>query len=680
MICFEIRNFFQRKGLLLLALFLLVLNGLLLLRASNRTDDFGNTLDQINDSYTQLPSRDDEKLAWIENQMQSARLADSQRYSVLLDRVSEAVNYQSNLADRIAEAEFKLSSGIFTTPGTFDDRSLQMVAKIYSPLAAKRITPTIESSLGIELATQNRITDAILTFFALAIPLGIVTLPKEEGAWTLLKPLKYGRGRLLAAKFGAVLVLLCAALVLAFGTNLCIAQVRFGLGALQRPIQSLYGFSTCRFAISVGQYLLLFTLYKLLWLITVGAICFFCCIYLQNSISVCVAAIGLFGIALLCLQSAEPWLKITNLIWAGDAAWYFSGYYGLNFFGYPLDALWVAAVGLTLAFTLATILSYTRFVREENVPVEKATVLRAYDVPRHTKLFLHEGYKLFVRQGAGLVLILLFGLQIWLCETKPYYMDIYMHDYAQQFQGKTDAAREAFLEEEQAKLDGVHTQLSRLDQQLRDQAIDEALYNLLAKPLTNQLAYEDAFFKTKDQHELVKAKRTEQPDIAFVEQQVYQQILGSAARQDHGINAASLAITVALGLSAVFEVEQRTQMGQLLAVSRKRKEVRRSKIALGWIFSALAALAAVLPNLVFVQKRLGFAMPNASVRSLLFLPNTIDLPIWAYMAATVGLWIFAAGIGGMVVLLFSKQSKSRATAALGSGLFLLLAVFALFVM
>jgi len=674
-IIYELRNLLSRRGLLLILLAAFALNFAMVIQGADTRNSDGYTPADLSNTYKQLPDDSDQILPWIEESLNSfafSSYTEKLVYTEVYERVSNAVNYQKDLQDRLAEAELKLNSTFFAKPGTFDYRSLISLQKAYTGLAEKNIQPTAESSLGIELATETRLTDAVLAFIALTLAFGFIILPKEDGLFALLKPMKNGRGKLLAAKFGALLCLLFFATVLIYCVNLLIGHTLFGLGSLSRPVQSLYGFSACRYAISVWQYLILFILHKFLWAASLGCLFLCVCVFIRSSIGVCFATITLLLANILCFQSAEPWIRMTSLIWVSDTRWYFSGYYNLSFFSYPADAFFIALTLLCIVSAAAYALSHIRFEREENVIAEKSSRKKRRVFRMHTNLLLHEGYKLFIRQQGALILFVFLALQAYVCYTQYYYTDSYDHYYAQELAGFPSAAQENFIASENARFDNINAQLEQYFQQLINGNISEETFQLITRDLKTQLLAEPAFRRAESQYAQIKELADANCNAAYVELQVYEHILGEGAKRDNAANAAKLAVVIAFGLSALFAVEHSTYMDQLLAISPLRRRANMYKIFWAGLFSIFAALIAFIPKIVSVDISLGYTYLNSSIRSLLLFPAFFsNFSILGYIISIGAVWILSSCVGATAALLISDRTKSRAVSALASCLPLL---------
>ena len=671
----ELRGLFSRRGLMSIILIAFVLNIFVVAQGANSANEWGYALTDLSAAYQGLPEDETQILPWIEEKFETfafSSFPERMLYTAIYERISAVVNYQENLQSRLDEAELMINSPFFVLPDTFGYRSLRTLQRVYGRLSEKNIQPTAGHALGIELATETRVTDVFIAFIALTFALGFITLPKEEGQFILLKPMKHGQGKLLAVKLGLFLFLLFLTTVLMYGTNLLIGHIQLGLGSMVRPVQSLYGFSTSRFAIDVWQYLILFIIHKFLWVSGLGCLFLCLCVCFRNTMNTCLAVAVVIGINIIFYQSTEPWILMSNFIWFSDAQWYFSGYFNLSFFGYPVDALVTGALMLCIISAVSYILAHKYFIREENMIIEKSIKQRWRIFPMHTNLMLHEGYKLFICQKGALLLIGFLVLQIYIGSTQNYRVDSFDRHYAQILAGFPSDEKDAFLLTENIRFNDITDRLNQYVQQLNDGNISIQTYQLLTAPLGTQLLAEPAFRRAEHQYAQVMMLAEQYSNIAFVELQVYEYVFGLSARSDTRAIIAKFAVFLALGLSAIFSVERSTHMDMLISISPYKSRANKYKFFWAGWFAFLATCIAFVPRIIIINMRIGYTYLNASTRSLLFMQSFLgDISILAQIVIMIAMWLLTSFAGVIVIAVISNKTKSRAVSALASCLLLI---------
>jgi hypothetical protein len=668
----ELHSLFSRRGLFLLILIAMILNTAIMLFSVDTINNNGYSFRDIKLAYANLPKDDNEILLWLDEKFEASDFnsyVERLLYIELYQRVLLIINYKDNLHSRLEDAELMKTFPFFAVPNTFDYRSLHTLHNAYGRIAEIDIQPMLEHSLGIELATNTQLTDVILAFSALALTLGVFMLPKEEGYYTLLKPMRHGKSKLLLAKYVSLLYLLFMLTILIYGVNLLVSHTQLGLGDLSRPIQSIYGFSTSRFAISVWQFLVLFVLSKYLWLVCLLCLFICICIYMKNSINACLVSLVVLVINILLYQSTKPWFLMTNLIWIADVRWYFSGFYNLNFFSYPVDALVVGVLVICITIIIAFVLANIRFAREENVCVEKSARKHWQAVPMHTSVLLHEGYKLFISQRGFVILILLAGIQLYVVSMNNYYIDYYDRHYAHLLAGQPSVHNERFLMIENLRFEEIENTLEQYSSQLINGVISEETFRVLVDPLATQLLAEPAFRRAQNQYTLIEELAREHENIEFVELQAYDYIFGTQAKKDNAVSAVLLAIFLALGLSALFSVERNTNMDILIASFPLKQRVNGFKIMWAGLFAVLSGLIAFVPKILYVNKILGLTQINASIRSFPFALSVFgNMSIVKHIIFLCVLWILSSCIGTVIAVLISRRAKSRAVSIMATGL------------
>ena len=667
----ELLALFTRRWLWLLVLLALMLCYLRLSQDIDQPNARGYIKSELNAAYAALPDDKELAMAQLADRLESfdfSTYTDWMLYSDLYERLSAVVRYPENLRSRMEEAEIMMLSPFFALPGTFDYRSLGTALSAYRRISEKDINPVAESSVGVEFATETRVIDMTLAFIALSLAIGIMMLQKEEGLYPLLGPMYRGRGKLFITKYCVLAGLLFLATLLAYGMSLAMSAARLGLGDLDRPIQSIHGFSTSRFSLSVGQYIALFALHKFLWAACLGSLFTCICVFVRNSMQACIAALALLGVSVLAWQSAEPWIRMTGLIWVSDTCRYFSGYYNLDFLGYPVDAFAVGVAVKLVLIAASALAAYARFTRAESVRGIRAKA-KARPAPRffsrHTSLLLHEGYKLYVRQYGLLILALFLSFQCYMAMSRRYYVDAYDRRCAEALAGPPSLESETFILAENERFDDINSRLAQYSRQLQNGTISAETFRIIAEPLNTALLAEPAFRRAETQYAQISALAAEHPGVAYVELQVYDYILGARARQYNGISAMALGVAIGLGLSDLFAVERSSGMDMLLSCSPRKRRSAAYKISFAALFALLSALIAYVPGILGVSRALGLHHLGASVRSLTFLRDIPgDTTILQHAVGIGALWAACACAGAAFAMLVSRHVKTRAVSAL----------------
>lgn len=335
-------------------------------------------------------------------------------------RTEEARGYGEYLQDLQAETRAKLNSKLFPA-NSFTAKSLQKGMEKYRRLEGLELP--VDFSGGIEVFLGWNLTDIFLLLFGITAGLLLLTSERRSGLMALLRPTKRGHAGLYMQKFAAMGFLVLLGFGLLYGVNILISAITLGLGDLSRPIQSVSGMQSCPVPLTVLGWLISFFGEKLLWGFAVSALFFLLCCCTDRVESVLLLAAGVGSISLLLHNSSSLWLRCFSISRTALTEETYLGCFYLNFFGIPLRQIFIRPIVVAGIFLLSMFGGLIAFCRTQAVATSRPKVaLRLPHVTHHTNLFLHEGHKILLTNGALLILVLFLLLQVGIYgNAKTYY-------------------------------------------------------------------------------------------------------------------------------------------------------------------------------------------------------------------------------------------------------------------
>ncbi|MCD8010229.1 MAG: hypothetical protein LUF34_05470 [Lachnospiraceae bacterium] len=276
---------------------------------------------------------------------------DTELEQAALARIEEAEGYAETLEEMADRYQVMLKAGSFSEEDSFSFRTLQRSTAVYQALAD--ISPEVSFSGGIECLTGWRLTDLLLCLFAVCAGMILVVQERADGCLSLLRPLKKGHVTLYLHKFSAMLTFMLAGVLVLYGTNFLLTGLTLGFGDLSRPVQSVYGFTLCPTAVSVGTFLVIFAAQKCLWSLAAGALFFFLCECLSQTVVLFAATVLLSVAAVFLGQTTNLWLRAISPFFWEDTAGLYQNCIFMNCLSYPV---WQVPVILLLQF-LSIVLS-----------------------------------------------------------------------------------------------------------------------------------------------------------------------------------------------------------------------------------------------------------------------------------------------------------------------------------
>ena len=656
----ELGKLWSNRILMVLALLLCLVNGWLFYN-----HDTGGDFAQMQVLYSRAQELEEMRDELFERGMAGTEIYDDtlltgdiyQEFSLVehtLARVKAVEDFPETIAQIQAQARAKLSTGLFGTGDNFETRSLQMTNAVYETV--RQVQPQVCFFAGVEVLLDYRLADVFGVLLALAAALALFAQEREQGALCLLHPTLRGHGTLYRKKslaLGAAVVL--PALVL-YGTCLGISAGLYGLGDLSLPVQSVYGLTACPYLLSVGGFLALFFLLKLLWLLALAGLFALLANVLRSSTSLVATAL-LFGLSFGLGALPSNLSRSLNLLGLGDTTRLFDGLLFLNFFGLPVARLH-ATLGMCLVLLVGGIAGAgVLFVRRSPVTAARRSPV-ALSLGCHVHPIRHEWYKLLLSNGALLVLLLLVGVQVLTYRdysgpqgTK----EMYYRQYSSVLSGAPSEEKDAYLTQQEEQLEQIEEELAQLQASSETSPWMEQYRN----ELTQKLEAREPLEQAKAQYESLE------PGQRYVYITPYELLYDASGQDANRTDLAKLLLCLSLCLPFFFSMERETGVGVLIETAGTRGDVARRKRLITWLFALACTAAAFLPRMVVVYQNYGLPELTAQANSLTRFATLPDLlPLWGVLALTLALWGLLACLATTVVEVVSAKLKFPLAAAL----------------
>lgn len=342
---------------------------------------------------------------------------------------------------------------LFDEKDSFVYRNLIKTGKDYAKLDG--VLPVAGENRGIVTLLNFNLTNFILLLVGIYIVLCFMA-ERQKGLYLLVRSTERGRMQLSLQRIGILAFGILAAVLFLYGSTFLISMRMFPGCDMARPVQSIPEFGGVIGRYSIGVYMLLFLLKKV-----VG--CLFVCLILYFLMSVfrssfCVAAFFLFfageyGLYVLMIPTTK-WgvLKYLNLYTYLFCGTEYAAYYNLNFFGRPFHI----ATGADLLVFLGTagMILVCLFRYSRQYPKGEYRSLRIMErmyaaVSRHKPSASMTGWELkkVLFSQKGLILFALLFYLAYSASTESDYKDIrskyithWYEEYAGEISGEKIAA------------------------------------------------------------------------------------------------------------------------------------------------------------------------------------------------------------------------------------------------
>ncbi len=578
-----------------------------------------------------------------------------------IEQLKAVGTYKSYLKSIDDTAATMTAVSIFADPNSFAYRNIVKTPSAYDKV--RSVQPTFAPSYGVLLAIENVPSDILLLFIIFSAVTVIFYKDRESGIVGLLKPLRLGRARLSLSKTAAVfsVCLVCGSVF--FLLNLWIGSVRFGLGDLSRPAQSLKDYLGCNLRISVRELMLLIFAYKIAAMFVCALIAQSLFIRLKNVTSYLILLLaGGIETALYLLISDTSILspiKQINLAAFVNSAHLFKTYTNINLLGYPINLFGSTSLFLlilTAAFVLLTVRLY------ENISISEIKKTRRRFIKRKApkELFSYTLYKEFVMHKGALILIAALAFQIYSAYNynRPYNpSDNFYRAYA------TEAYAKASSAEVYDYIKSSADELAEGYKAATSGGFTDNEYWSRRQGFEKMLAqYNNA----------VKLSGGKLPEYMYYTTG-WEQLFGvNGFKSDYKLGLVAI-LGICLAISPLIAYDNRARIGFLLYTTKAGKRTYFAHNAItAAIFTTLISLAVYIPNYVqmlITYGRVGIFDPVSAITSYSKLGG---LSVLGYIILLTLYRIISLIAFAELVLFVSYKSQSPTTATV-----ITLAVFAL---
>ncbi|MCM1300005.1 MAG: hypothetical protein NC203_12410 [Firmicutes bacterium] len=382
----------------------------------------------------------------------------------VLAEIEQANGYPDYLKSVGEAAENMKAMSFFADEDSFNYRNIIKTQNEFSTLSTENIFP--ERSKGVLLAVKFGASDIITALLILLFTIKLMQSERENGYFPLLRTTEKGRTALGPAKLFALIVSSAAAAAVIYASGILTAASVYGLGDLNRGIQSVYGFFSCGRTVAVSSFLAEFMLVKLLFCLTFSAAVFLCsALPIMNGagLAVILAFVGAETLIYYTVPATSIFapLRQINLTALADSSSLVGKYLNINSFGFPVNGACVTMISSAIfAFVCGAvgirIFSGRLFEARKSA---KKGIFKGASV----NLAVQELYKCFVGGKALWILAAAAIITIILQKPiKPYYQntsDYIYYSYVSELRGEyTEEKAEYIRQELKAVFDNYNEQ------------------------------------------------------------------------------------------------------------------------------------------------------------------------------------------------------------------------------
>lgn len=515
---------------------------------------------------------------------------------------------------------------IFQNDATgYDLKNIERTAQVYAGMEDTEIRYYPQK--GLYTAISYAFTDVLLLASMLVLALILVRQERDSGLLGLVRSLPGGRLHTALAKLAAFAVSLLAVLAVLYGVNLLYCGATFGIGPLDRSIQSVPALMRSTMQITVGRYLFRFLLAKWAGAFVMGLWVMLAALCARQAAAGWVAALavplGMYAVrAVIPATSRLNVIKYANLASLLQTNELLGNYRNLYWFGSPVGlplVEWLAAAVYGAAFGIGFCLV---FCRAQLLPAKKINFsLGICNKTRPTVVFIEEGRKLLVSCGAGIfaAAFLIFG--VYQGVTSQSYVDadeIYYAGYMKAISGPFTQRSADWLtrqgEEFAPMLDTQkQIQAGNLPQEAGYAYLSlQQKYNVYTRIIGSNI---NGYLK-------------EHPGAWLVYETGWRKLFGLSGTADVQ-DALYAGMLCAVCFAGLFAMERRGGMAEILCTTPLgRKYTVRAKLMQSAVLAVVIALGTCLPHVWQILRDYGLPAPGApafSISEFETLPKAVTL-------------------------------------------------------
>ncbi len=582
-----------------------------------------------------------------------------------LEQAELIADYKNYLDEIDVSAERMTSVSIFAEKDSFAYKNIVRTPAAYNTV--REVTPAYSRSEGILLAVDNPACDIMLIFCALTAVIALVVKERESGITALIKPLRHGRAHLASAKSAVVLICVILTGALLYGSALAVGAVRFGLGDLTLPVQSLKGFIGCNLPINIGSAIARIFVVKLAAAF-LAALIFECLCTAFYSIYayIATAAITAIEVVLYVFIDGNSWAAIfgkVNIAALIESAEVFKNYLNINIFGEPCNIIAVTGIALTAGIIGFFALQNFLFSRIEIKDFKTRQLIpTSRYIPK--KLFSYAVYKQFITHMGALIILLILGIQIYLATNYRIEFssdDMQYRAYCVRFSEMTERQADEFAEAEKRRFEELHERVLTAD------------FNESMK-IYDELNAESGFERAYKQQRYISALDSD--DKAMFYQTGWRRLFGADGYAEDMRLTLFAALGICFGISPLIAYDNRRRLGYLLYTNlHGKREYFRRNIAVSAIASILISAVVNAPHMIGILSLYKTEGAEFSIRCIPEFERFFDIPMVAYIALLCVLRTVSLILCGWMILFISAKCKNVSAVLLIS-----IAIFALPVM
>lgn len=448
---------------------------------------------------------------------------DENTYRQIVKEVEDVLNYPSYVKQIGQYEDTTANISIFQQGDAYARKNIQKTSEDFKKL---KILPdvTLGPVEGLENAFGFIMTDLCLIIVLLMSVQQLIGKEKQSGMFLLLRTSEKGRSRIAVAKVVTLFVILAGMSFAFIIENLAIAKMQFGLGDLERSIQSLSSYQSCLIPLNWYEFFFLIVIAKTIVLFLIGLILVILSYLFQSTILIYGVFLLIYGGSLFLHQFIQDsswidFLKYINLFYFLKSDQVIGTYHNINLFGEPVEFLHIFFTIMGIGIIVLCILFFTCFCQKNYLKTIKNSKEKDRKRISYSKQVFWEVKKNLYHWKVGIIFLFFFCIQLQYISGEKEALreeEMYEWQYVRQMGGKLTEEKAAKIEAEKELFENFAKQSNELQIMHKTGKIEESDYFYQNTILQEKRKPERGFLNFYQRY--LRLKDTKNPNLCFERQ------------------------------------------------------------------------------------------------------------------------------------------------------------------
>ncbi len=557
-----------------------------------------------------------------------------------LEEVDTVYSYDE-YREEIDRTAIRMQTSPIFTDSHFAKHNAKKTAEAFSNLNISNLR--FNSSKGVTLATKNGITPIYLLVACLFICFLVYIRDKDNNTLSLLRTMRKGRKHLMLSKIISALILgLVTTFILSVSSYLT-GYVLYGYGDINMPVQSIFGFQSCIFELSVLQYLIAYIPILMLSVIFILTLMMFFFVLIKDAIVGIIIIASTFTISivmhnLISSVSFFSIFKFLNLYFLLDAGKIVGNYLNINMIGYPLSFMPIFFITVIAGSVFLSLVTINIFKEQKDIQgsylkrnIGKIKTNKVKKI--NSGIFRYEAYKCIIINPVLPILIIFLLVQLLSVRAYPPEQRLATKDYIYMYYMKM---LEGPISDEKTRT------LKEMLEEVQKENIQEAssLNRDKISVILNLISKDASLNLLKDSAEDTNIKNR----ISFVYEKGYDEFFKDSYLSRQA--ALYSLILIILCIADIFAMEKKNNTLSIITSTvhgRKRTFIYKSVIS--YITAFLIMSAVYIPLIIKIARESGFSYLNVPVACIDGMKNIpVNVSISDYF-----ILLFALKLAGLII-------------------------------